>query len=175
MPYVPEHLELWKHPSCYVGAEWPEWYVFLGQNRDSDTLTRSNFAVGLKALEPFKDWEIPEEFTDTGEVSVRAVRENHWACGWVEWIAIHQSNESALKAADEMARKLEGYPVLDETHWSELETEEADEVWKRCYNGPERLAYIRKHRSQFEFNSLSEMLAVCRGHYFNGYASELLS
>jgi hypothetical protein len=39
-------LTRWNRPDHYMGAEWPEYFVFLGQNRDSDALTRSNFRTG---------------------------------------------------------------------------------------------------------------------------------
>jgi hypothetical protein len=43
-------LTRWKTPDSYFGAEWPEYYVFLSQHRDSDALTRSNFICGLEAI-----------------------------------------------------------------------------------------------------------------------------
>jgi hypothetical protein len=60
---------------------------------------------------------------------VQAVRESHWACGWVEWIAIHESNTGAISEAESMAEEMEGYPVLDETHWSEMEFGEYLQAW----------------------------------------------
>lgn len=38
----------------------------------------------------------------------------------------------------------------------------------------ERVEYIRKHRSQFEFRDFADMLGCVRGKYFAGYASELI-
>jgi hypothetical protein len=34
--------------------------------------------------------------------TVIVVREAHWLLGWVEWIAIHQDDDRALKIADQM-------------------------------------------------------------------------
>jgi len=59
--------------------------------------------------------------------------------------------------------------------FSEYETEEANDVWRDCYRPEERIDYIRKHRSQFKFRGLSDLIGCVRGHYFAGYASELLS
>lgn len=160
--YVPTNLHLWTRPDHYVGASWPDHYVFLGQHRDSDTLTRSNFRSALKAL---------GGETDT----VLVVHEGHWAVGWVEWIAIHQDNHEALRRADKIVAALEDYPVVNEDHWSELEYEEANEVWTQCYSDKERLEYIRQNRSQFDFHDLADLMAVARGRYFTGYASELLA
>ncbi len=109
-------MELWTMPSCYVGAVWPATYVFLGQNRDSDAITRSNFRVALKRLGGESE-------------TVQVVRESHWACGWVEWIAIHQDDEKAVTLANEMLKSIEDYPVLDESDWSDLEYTEAMEFW----------------------------------------------
>lgn len=161
--YTPEHLKLWTMPSNYFGEVWPAYYsAGLGQSRDSDSLERSNFACMLKALGGESD-------------TVQVVRESHWAVGWVEWIAIHQDDGRALQVADEIKAALEDYPVVDESHWSELEQEDANETWANCYDPAERVAYIREHRSQFEFHDLSDMLGCVRGKYFAGYASELLS
>lgn len=110
-------LERWTMPDSYFGAEWPEYFVFLSQARDSDALSRSNFECGLRALGGESD-------------SVVVVRERHWAVGWVEWIAIHQSNVEAILSADEMSCALANYPVLDESHFCELEWEEAQTQWE---------------------------------------------
>jgi len=109
-------LERWTMPDSYFGAEWPEYFVFIGQSRDSDALTRSNFECGLRALGGESE-------------SVIVVRERHWAVGWVEWIAIHESNAEAILAADEMRCAIDSYPILDESHFSELEWEEAQTQW----------------------------------------------
>lgn len=160
--YTPKHLKRWTRPECYFGASWPEYYsAGVGRHRDSDTLERSNFAVML------------DELGGESE-TVRVVRERHWAVGWIEWIAIHEDDSKALAIADNLAADLEVYPVLDEDHLSKMETEEADRVWKECFSPRERIQYIRENRNQFYFHDFRDMLAVVRGEYFNGYASELL-
>lgn len=108
----------WTLPDSYGGAHWHEYFVFLGQNRDSDSLTRSNFICALEALGGESE-------------TVIVVREGHWACGWVEWIAIHESDTAALEQADSIACALEDYPVVNEEHWSELEWNEAADYWER--------------------------------------------
>ena len=147
----------------YAGAEWTQYYSSgVGQSRDSSALERSNFMCMLKTLGGESD-------------TVIVVSERHWAVGWIEWIAIHETDARALEEADEIAGALEDYPVVNESHWSELETEEANEVWTQCYDVRERIAYIRKHRDQFEFHDFADMLGCVRGNYFTGYASDLLS
>lgn len=160
--YEPTHLKRWTMPECYFGEVWPAYYGSgCGQHRDSDALTRSNFTCMLKALGGESD-------------TVQVVRESHWAVGWVEWIAIHQDDEKALRIADEIQAKLESYPVVNEDHFSSIEEEDANETWTNCYSPLERVKYIREHRSQFEFHNLKDMLGCVRGKYFSGYASELL-
>lgn len=161
------HLQRWTLPRYYMGAEWPEYYAFLGRSRDSDALERANFDAGLQAIGG-------EQTSDDDVPLVRIVRENHWAVGWVEWIGIHESATDALAKAAEVADKLDSYPVVDEELLSEYETEEANETWRNCYDVKERVAYIRNHRSQFEFHDFKDMLGCVRGEYFAGYASELI-
>ena len=155
-------LKLWSMPRNYYGDHWPEYYVFLDQHRDSDCLTRSNFRTGLAALGGESE-------------TVLVVRENHWAVGWVEWIAIHQDDDAARAKAEEMLARLESYPVLDEDDFSSLETEEADEVWRNCYSMAERIEYIRDNRNQFDFHDFEDLLQCCRGAYFCGYATDLIN
>ncbi len=160
--FEPKNLKRWTMPSNYFGAVWPGYYSSgVGQSRDSDALERSNFVCMLRALGGESD-------------TVQVIREHHWAVGWVEWIAIHEDDNPALKIADEIKGALSDYPVINEDHWSETEMEEANEVWTNCYNVKERIAYIRKHSSQFEFHNFADMLGCVRGQYFAGYASELL-
>lgn len=114
----------WIRPNCYVGQTWEGWLVFLGRNRDSDLLTNHNFETALERLEEVNA-DHPTEDTRT----VFAVRESHWAVGWVEWIAIHPSNTRAVALANEMADDLDGYPILDEDRYSEKEWEAVYESW----------------------------------------------
>ena len=109
-------LKKWVRPQHYFGASWPDYFAFLGQHRDSDSVTRSNFMVALERLGGESD-------------TVRVVRESHWLVGWVEWIAIHESDTATTEAAEKMLSKLEGYPVLSDDHWGELEYGEACDYW----------------------------------------------
>jgi len=99
--YEPENLKLWQMPDYYAGTVWQATYVFLGQDRDSDALTRSNFISALAAIGGESE-------------TVNVVRESHWFCGWVEWIAIHQDDAKALQIADEIVGALKNYPVVDD-------------------------------------------------------------
>lgn len=117
MTYTPDKLHRWTKPENYAGASWPEYYSSgFGRSRDSSALERSNFECALNKL--------------GGETAtVRVIRESHWAVGWVEWIAIHQSDEPSLRTADELVKGYEQYPVVNEDHWSMLEFTEAQEYW----------------------------------------------
>jgi len=156
-----ETLKRWTRPDNYIGADWPDYYVFLGRQRESDALTRSNFESGLAAIGGESD-------------TVQIVRESHWAVGWVEWIAIHCDDDTTLDQADKILAALNDYPVVDEDHLTETEQQEADDVWSSCYDRHDRIAFIRDHSSQFEFQSMAHMVGCVRGEYFSGYASELI-
>ena len=135
MLYQPKHLERWSRPESW-GQLVDDWFYtracfqFMGQNRDSDALERSNFTCALALLGGESD-------------TVKVIREGHWAVGWIEWIAIHESDESALRIAEDIACGLEDYPVVNEDHWSELEFEEACEYWEQM-SVAERSHYCRQ-------------------------------
>jgi hypothetical protein len=120
-------LELWKRPQHYYGADWSGWLVApVACHRDSDTVTRSNWRVFLSQMDraPDEDKSLAV-FED--EAPYHIVKENHFLVGWVEWIAIHPLAAVHVRIAEDAARRLEEYPILDEDDWSELEHEEENQ------------------------------------------------
>lgn len=150
--------------SNYAGeTEFPGWLVVLGRNRDSDDLANSNFECALEQLggeEPGK---------------VEVFNFGHWACGWIEYLCVHESARDQVTKGEEIQNLLTEYPILDEEDFSRREQEHADQIWRECYSPQERLAYIRENRSQFEFSGWTDLLSCVRGRFFCGYPSELLS
>lgn len=129
--YTPKHLRRWKRPNSYIGAEWPDYFPFLGRSRDSDLVEESNFRVGLERLGGESD-------------TVIVTRCSHWAVGWVEKILIHESDEAALRAADQMTAKIMGYPILDEEDYSRLELDRACDYWE-AMSTRERVWWCQKY------------------------------
>lgn len=141
----------------------PEWRILYTRTRDSDVLTNTN-------------WEVLEEtFEEDEEKGISIIRIGSWACGWVEYFCISDNATSEIQnQAGEIACRLAEYPVLDEQRYCEKEHEEAEEVWANCYDEKDRIEYIRNNRSEFDFHDFADLLAVVRGKYFSGYASELI-
>lgn len=163
-------MKKWTLPDSYAGAWWPEHYVFLGQHRDSDALTRSNFRTALEKLGGERVEWVEELGKDIDMVIV--VRESHWAVGRVEWIGIHESNVEGIRLAEEMESEIEQYPCLDESDYSELEDEECAETWTNCYDATERLRYFREH--SYHATSISDLLKAIRGGEWY-YAANMLN
>jgi len=145
--YEPQRLKLWSHPGNYVGPTWPATYSSgFGQSRDSSALERANFAAAWKAIKAAHDEYIngrTDDLYDGSEVQI--VRENHWAVGWVEWIAIHQDCAAALRVADDLREAYNDYPVVDSELFSEFENEDCTATWENCFNARQRLKYFRSH------------------------------
>ena len=153
----------WHHPSNYAGQTWGDWFnAGFSQHRDSDALERANFQAAYAAL--------PRGNEAGDEPSVQIVREGHWAVGWVEWIAIHESDEQALTIARELCAATNDYPVIDEELFSQLEDEECAETWERCYRPKERIEYFRSHGHTV--TSLGALLRAVRGDW--GEAASIL-
>lgn len=107
-----------------------EWIIApCQQNRDSDTLTRSNFSVMVAELERIEQDAQPAEdgaeYFDVFELH----RFGHWAYGWLEIVLVRPGSAAAEYVAD-LAEALADYPVADEEHFSQLESDEAAESWE---------------------------------------------
>ena len=142
----------------YAG-EIPEdkWHVVLTQSRDSEILTQSNWAVALEEL--------------GGESEhVEIHRFGHWACGWWEALCVAKDSD-AWETAKEIHDSLSDYPVLDEEHYSEMETEEADRIWRDCFDPKERVELLRSEGG--DFNGFADLMQCVRGAFApftnNGY------
>lgn len=155
--------------TAYFGDK-RHWLIVCAVHRDSGCIDRSNFECAQKDLEKL----IPADWP--GDESPLQVQEySHWAVGWVQYLTIDPTCAPLVARGEELRSSLEDYPVLDDMHLSELEHTEANQIWERCYNVKDRVAYIRKHRSQFEFRDWQDMIGCVRGQYFCGYDSELIS
>lgn len=93
--------------SCAYFGDRPDWWIVHSVHRDSDSLERSNHAVMLERLS--------EAYPDHVEVE----RFSHCLVGWMDHMIV--SGFGALRMAARMAQDIERYPILDETHYSELE------------------------------------------------------
>lgn len=100
-----------------------DWLVApVSVNRDSDCLTRSNWAVVTSELEACSG----ETSQDEPDCEVHEF--GHWACGWFK-IALVRPGSKAAEVAEQWESALADYPVASDEHFSELETNEACEYW----------------------------------------------
>lgn len=136
-----EHMDLWKKADNHRGVNWWGWYVFpIGRNRDSDILENSNFEAALEKLTALPEVlvEPPDRYLGRGVPkdekvdSVICVNNNHWAVGWIEWIAIHPRNRAAVRLADELIDRYNSYPVLDECHYEDMLDQDRGEFIEKC-------------------------------------------
>lgn len=99
----------------YSGPDLGDLVVVAGRNRDSETLTESNFASALEMLGGESD-------------TVQVHRFGHWGCGWFELILVDPKDEMALQIAYNIQQALADYPVLDDSDYSERESEQTNET-----------------------------------------------
>ena len=88
-------------------------------------------------------------------------RFGHWACGWWEALTVRKGSE-AEKEALEIESELESYPVLNEDHWSEAQSDEAERIWRDHFCARERIQYLREGGG-FEFAGVGDLLQCVRG------------
>jgi hypothetical protein len=113
--YTPRNLKKWGYDSNYIGQDYTEYYIVLGKaDSDQTVLNESNFAVALEALGGASETVICATF-------------KHFACGYFELLLVHESDDEALKIADDLVDKIKDYPVLDDDDYSERELARYDD------------------------------------------------
>jgi hypothetical protein len=135
----------WQSWTCFVWdregeiGDPDDWAIVYTHNRDSGLLDRSNAEVIARALEPFTEGDDPD-----------VVMENHshWAVGHVDGFSIRVYRDGhtteAFSTYHDLAEKVDGYPILDESDYGEREyvatlDNIAGAAWraKRYYELPE--------------------------------------
>ncbi len=105
-------------PKNYVGADTSESIGVLTRGRDSDILVESNFETALEMLGGEKE----------GKVEI--IRIGHWACGWIEYLAVYKTYFPGIKIAMQIQASLENYAVLDENDYYERQREAMEDTFK---------------------------------------------
>lgn len=113
----------WQHFKCFVWdrdseLKKPEdWAVIYTHNRDSGLLDQSNAGVIRKAMLPFTDGEDPDVVFES---------HSHWAVGHVDGFGIRVLKRGritkAFRVYHELAERMAEYPILDESDYSERES-----------------------------------------------------
>jgi hypothetical protein len=114
----------WQDFHCFVW--WREremndardWAIIYTHNRDSGLLDQSNAQVIADALAPFTEGDDPDVVMES---------HSHWACGHVDGFSIRVFRNGeiteAFKTYHALAERMAGYPILDESDYSERELE----------------------------------------------------
>lgn len=104
----------WDSAANYLGADYSEYYIVIGVNRDSDVLGRANWQSACE--------ELPE--TEDGQ-SVVIAEFSHWACGWHRLLLVHENAPvELLTIAGEIVSDLADYSILNEDLYCRMEHEE---------------------------------------------------
>lgn len=152
----------WNLDSYAESHGWQGVGIVLSQNRDSDALERSNFAVALERLagEPYRDGAGDTMYGD----SVAVASLNHWAVGWVEWLTFDTGRADIVAAADAITASIANYPALDESDWSEREYAENHPEPGYCYADRVQDCHVTddRHRITAEWRTLARTMLAER-------------
>jgi hypothetical protein len=96
-----------------------QWAIIYTHNRDSGLLDQSNATAIAKAMAPFTEGDDPDVVFES---------HSHWAVGHVDGFSIRVFDGNgeiteAFKTYHELAEAMDGYPILDESDYSERELE----------------------------------------------------
>lgn len=127
-----KHITRWKCPSNYMGETYESYYVVYSRHRDSDLITESNWDAILSALGGESE-------------TVIVTRASHWAIGWMELLLVHETDSKALEMSDELIRRIEDYPILNEEDYFTREAEAKNAMWE-LMNLKERICLCLKSR-----------------------------
>lgn len=115
----------WKHFDSFVWfrdrelEDADQWSVIYTHNRDSRLLDLSNAHVITKEMESYTDGDDPDVVFES---------HSHWAVGHVDGFSLRVFSATgeitaAFRAYHDLAEKMDDYPILDESDYSDREFE----------------------------------------------------
>lgn len=114
----------WREWECFVWwredeLESPnDWMIHYTHNRDSRLLDLSNAEQIRQALEKYTEGDDPDVVEES---------HTHWAVGHVDGFSLRVFKDGeiteAFRTLHDLMERLEEYPILDESDYSERETE----------------------------------------------------
>jgi len=110
-------------------------YLVYSRHRESGLLERANFEAILRELGKSDDGKLP--------LDVHVVRDRDPLVGWVEHIMIYPDEKELCQKADKILEDLKDYPVVNEDLYSEMEFEEASEIWESL-DAEDRAWYLER-------------------------------
>lgn len=115
-------------PCSYWGDKSDWLHSGIGQSRDSSLIEKSNWITYVSELTRLC-YERQEETEDVFAIE----RQSHFLVNWVEHIVLNPDKQFALNYNENVWKRLEDYPILNDELLSQLETEDANEAWENCY------------------------------------------
>lgn len=110
------HCFVWFRDRELNDAE--QWGIIYTSNRDSGLLDQSNAAVIGKAMKPFSNGDDPDLVFES---------HHHWAVGHVDGFSIRVFRDGEITEAfrkyHELEVRMDDYPILDESDYSDREYE----------------------------------------------------
>lgn len=95
-----------------------EWMIHYTHHRDSGLLAQSNAEQIRRQLAPFTEGEEPDVIEES---------HSHWAVGHIDGFSLRVINDGVITEAfrtfHKLMQSLAEYPILDEHHYSQLESE----------------------------------------------------
>jgi hypothetical protein len=118
-----------------------DWLVMpISINRDTEScITLSN-------------WQVCQDMMDKANIEYEIHNFGHWACGWFEILIVHPDSQDFV---EEIGCLLSEYPILNDEHHSQLETERDDQAWE-SYGYPD---FISKYDNASS-NEIEEYLVT---------------
>lgn len=125
----------WQRFTCFVWYrddidDKDNWSIIYTHNRDSGLLDQSNAAIIAKALVPFTEGDDPDVVFES---------HHHWAVGHIDGFSVRVFKRGritkAFRTYHELSERMDDYPILDESDYSERELNAtleniADSAWR---------------------------------------------
>lgn len=130
---------VWERPDSYMGYNPEGEYCIVSRHRDSSVLGISNYERIKEDVE-----RLAESLNSRD--SVYSWQASHWGVGWIEYLMLKEDSPQELKDfVSDILIGLDEYPVYDESDFSDREWNQAESVWKDCFNVRERVGLIKKY------------------------------
>jgi hypothetical protein len=108
-------IKKWERASNYIGETYCDYYIVYSNSRDGGLLQTSNYNCITESLKNYG-----------GFIEARF---NHWGCGYLDVIMIHESDLEGCERANGILTDLSKYAIYNEDDFSQRVDDYAQELW----------------------------------------------
>lgn len=147
--YINKKFTPWQdnRPSDYAGMQWDGYIPFMFSHGQSHSIEKHNYETAKECLKKWFTEESPVNETNRDDCVyfLEEAKNNHWACGYLNYLLLSQNApEELVIAVARILDTIDDNAILDSDKYSEWEYEAICKLWNEDISERDKTDMLKK-------------------------------